>query len=130
MTKRAIRIAIAVAAFVGYAELPEPWSSVALFAFVVCVLGLLGIGRVAPRQKRPDDRPTTIVVASAGNRPIEVVKVFREYTDTPASDLIRQLKSTPALVDVSVAAAEVGDLIARLERHGAEVDAIPGTHRR
>ena len=108
--------------------LPTPYAWPALFVGILAVLTLIGFGRRASGGDAPDGAAWLMLrIDTAVDRPMDVAKVLREYTDAPAKEVIAQVHAAPTSVAVRLPPGDEEHLLRQLERFGtrASLDVMP-----
>lgn len=96
---------------------PDQWSYAGLALLAVVLLDVLGAGRQPVREWAPAD-PQHVTVTECGPKPVEVVKVLREYLepDPGAASLRACLAAVPSEVGRVQSTAAAEELSGRLAR--------------
>ena len=116
MPKWVLRSVALIAGLGIYRYAPDPWSYLGLGLFVLVVLDVMRVGRRPAKEWEPVD-PQDVTVVHCGPKPIEVIKVLREYLepDPGAATLQVRLTATPSQVGRVPSTAAAAELSGRLE---------------
>lgn len=101
-------------------ELEEKWGVSAAAPVAVAAAAPAAAGGAA--QPQEEQTEFTVVLKSAGDKKIEVIKVVREITGLGLKDAKDLVESAPKPIKEGVSKADSGDIKSKLEAAGATVE--------